>query len=194
MQRLLVLEPDPKNRTLAYASIWPDLFKSEKHSDYEKYKFVRRLYYINLTNDKDCYVKARDCPNGHCVVEAIRKHIGILRDSDDPQARLVALKFATHFRADIHLPLHVGYKPDRSGNDVSVGFFNRRTNLHRLWDSMILRHDGASGKKLKQYAIVPGETITTEQQENWSTGLDLAIWTSESCIFFRAMLPSALGP
>ena len=95
VQRLLVLEPDPKNRTLAYASIWPDLFKSEKHSDYEKYKFVRRLYYINLTKDKDCYVKARDCPNGHCVVEAIRKHIGILRDSDDPQARLVALKFAT---------------------------------------------------------------------------------------------------
>ncbi len=54
----------PQNRTLLYASIWPDLVKHPKHREHEKYKSARRLHYVNLPKGKDRYLKARDCPDG----------------------------------------------------------------------------------------------------------------------------------
>ena len=87
---------------------------------------------------------------------------------------------------DIHQPLHVGYKRDRGGNDVSVRFFNQKTNLHRVWDSMILRRDGVLRNNVKQYARSLGEAITTEQREAWSSDSDPTIWTSESRTFLSS--------
>ena len=33
------------------------------------------------------------------------------------------------------MPMHVGDNHDRGGNDTQVRFFDRGTNMHRLWDS-----------------------------------------------------------
>ena len=180
VQRLLNLEPDPKDRTLAYASLWPDLIKSSKHPEHKKYRFARRLHYVNLPKGKDCYVKARDCPDGNCVVEAIKKYTAILKDSEDHQARLVALKFLVHFVGDIHQPLHVGYAHDRGGNDVSVEFFNQKTNLHRVWDTMILRQDKASAKRLKAYAVRLAHGVSKEEYQKWLKISEPEGWTTEA--------------
>jgi len=41
---------------------------------------------------------------------------------------------------DIHQPLHVGYAHDKGGNDIKVEFFLNRTDLHTVWDSLLIRH------------------------------------------------------
>ncbi len=180
VQQLLDLEPEPKNRTLAHASLWPDLIKSSKHLQHDKYRFARPLHYVNVPTGKDPYDRDRDCPDGQCVVEAIRRYTTQMREATDPKERLVALKFVAHFVADIHQPLHVGYKFDRGGNDVAVEFFDQKTNLHRVWDTMILRRAGATGKRLSRYAAKLAAGIMEEDCAAWCAVTDPAMWTNEA--------------
>ena len=43
-----------------------------------------------------------------------------------------------HFIGDLHQPLHVGRVSDKGGNDFQVNWFNRGTNMHRVWDSQMI--------------------------------------------------------
>jgi hypothetical protein len=51
-----------------------------------------------------------------------------------------ALKFLIHFVGDLHQPLHVGWASDKGGNDVSLYWFEQKTNFHRLWDQHLVDH------------------------------------------------------
>ena len=62
-----------------------------------------------------------------------------VRDMLPSAERTEALKFLIHFVGDIHQPLHVSHARDRGGNDIKVEFFHDRTNLHRMWDSGLIR-------------------------------------------------------
>ena len=180
LQELLDLEPEPKHRNLRYASLWPDLIKNHNHPDHEAYKYARSYHYVNYPKGEDTYVGERDCRDGACVIEAIRSYENVLRYSPDPKQRLIALKFLVHFVTDVHQPLHVGYKHDRGGNDVSVRFFNQKTNLHRVWDTLMLRRDGASGKKLTAYGQKLGSDISKEEGRRWIAATDPAVWADEA--------------
>jgi hypothetical protein len=57
----------------------------------------------------------------------------------DDKARLKALKYLVHLVADIHQPLHAGYRDDRGGNQFQLRAFMRGSNLHAVWDSGLLR-------------------------------------------------------
>jgi hypothetical protein len=68
-----------------------------------------------------------------CVVSAIDQSLRLLKNmSKDRAVRDEALRWAVHFVADLHQPLHV-VGEDRGGNDVRLVFRGRQTNLHRLW-------------------------------------------------------------
>ncbi|KDQ59977.1 hypothetical protein JAAARDRAFT_67657 [Jaapia argillacea MUCL 33604] len=56
--------------------------------------------------------------------------------SNDARAE-EALKFLVHFIGDMHMPLHLTGR-DRGGNGAKVSFDGRVTNLHSLWDSLLL--------------------------------------------------------
>jgi hypothetical protein len=43
-----------------------------------------------------------------------------------------------HFVADIHQPLHCANNNDRGGDDVSLMWKKRNTNLHEIWDHYLL--------------------------------------------------------
>ncbi|KAG6899885.1 hypothetical protein C0995_004783 [Termitomyces sp. Mi166 len=48
-----------------------------------------------------------------------------------------ALKFLVHFMGDMHMPLHLTGR-DRGGNSNKVKFGARTTNLHSVWDSLLI--------------------------------------------------------
>ncbi|KAF5337655.1 hypothetical protein D9758_012999 [Tetrapyrgos nigripes] len=48
-----------------------------------------------------------------------------------------ALRFLVHFIGDLHMPLHLTGR-DRGGNSVKVLFDGRQTNLHSLWDGLLI--------------------------------------------------------
>ena len=97
------------------------------------------LHFVNIPNDQLTFDPARDCKEDQCVVAAIEKYTGILRDKSQPKdKRREALTFVVHFVGDVHQPLHAGGAHDRGGNDVKVRYLGVETNLHSVWDSMVI--------------------------------------------------------
>ena len=88
--------------------------------------------------------------------------------------------------ADLHQPLHVAYKDNKFGSEVSVVFLGKPTNLQQVWDSEILAKHSVSwrelGRKLRN-------EVTKTQRDSWreSTPLD---WAKESLKISRT---NALG-
>ncbi|KAI3642177.1 hypothetical protein MP228_011732 [Amoeboaphelidium protococcarum] len=123
-------------------STWADQIKRSA-----KYRFTSQLHYVNpLDNEpqKCSYNYARDCPIkfegdrfGTCIVGALKNYTQRLLTSDDISVQIEALKFIVHFVGDIHQPLHASGR-QRGGNDYSVRFFNAKSNLHAVWDGLLL--------------------------------------------------------
>ena len=127
INRLLALEP---GQTLASISTWADEHRNPQTAPW---------HYVNLPRGTCTYEAARDCPDGKCVVEAINRQADVLTSNAADQARLTALKYLVHLVADIHQPLHAGYKDDRGGNTYQLQAFMRGTNLHAFWDTGLIK-------------------------------------------------------
>ena len=131
--RLLHSEADP---TLAGVANWADDLRDHPPADDPGIgKRTSHWHYVNLP-DEDCgYVPPKHCPDGDCVIEAIRRQRDVLADKGQPDAaRARALKFLVHFVGDVHQPLHATTR-DRGGNLFQLQVGGRGTNLHSLWDS-----------------------------------------------------------
>lgn len=63
----------------------------------------------------------------------------MLRSKAPDERRLAALKYLVHMVADVHQPLHAGYRDDKGGNTYQVQAFGRGSNLHALWDSGLIK-------------------------------------------------------
>lgn len=131
VRRLLDGEADP---TLTGIANWADEVR-----DREAYRWSAPLHYVNFPRDSCRYDAARDCRDGRCVVAAIERYARELHDRRlGDERRRAALKWLVHFVADVHQPLHAGYADDKGGNTFQVFYAGRGSNLHALWDSLIL--------------------------------------------------------
>lgn len=136
-QKLLKGEAEP---TLAGIANWADELRN---TDAALGKKTAHWHYVNIAEEGCRYESNRDCRNGDCVVEAIRRQSAILADRKRSKAdRLQALKFVVHFVGDVHQPLHAAFAHDKGGNTVQVNLDGRGTNMHALWDSGLLRTAG----------------------------------------------------
>ncbi len=136
VDRLLALEP---GATFVSISTWADEHKS---------RTTAKWHYVNFARDEDCrYVPERNCSGASCVVGAIERQVAVLSSDAPDEERLKALKYVVHFVADAHQPLHGGYGDDRGGNTYQVQAFGRGTNLHAVWDTLLIEQwpggDGA---------------------------------------------------
>jgi len=101
-------------------------------------------HYCNLPRDANSFVMGY-CPS-FCVVKSIQNYTKILggeesnpfqcdyTEGDEP----CSLEFLVHYVGDVHQPLHVGYGYDEGGNKVEVEFYSERSNLHHVWDDLII--------------------------------------------------------
>jgi S1/P1 Nuclease len=84
---------------------------------------------------------AGDDPTKGYIVPKVRELRATLKDrSKSVEERRFALRFLVHLVEDLHMPLHVGENHDKGGNDLQVRWFDRGSNLHRVWDSGIIDH------------------------------------------------------
>jgi hypothetical protein len=127
VQRLLALEP---GETLESLSTWADEHRNPATGPW---------HYVNFPRGNCQYDPERDCPDGKCVVAAIERERAIWASNANDKTRLRALKYLVHLVADIHQPLHAGYRDDRGGNQFQLRAFMRGSNLHAVWDSGLLQ-------------------------------------------------------
>lgn len=131
-----LLEP---GETMAAASTWADEHRRE-------IKESGPWHYVDVPLEEDRYDDrfSGDVPEKGYIVPKIREFRAVLRDRSRPlPERRLALRFLIHFIEDLHMPMHVGDDHDRGGNDTQVQFFDKGTNMHRLWDGdMLARAEG----------------------------------------------------
>jgi hypothetical protein len=155
--------------SLADASMWADENK-------RRIKGSAPWHYVNVPITEDRY-DARFCPAGGCVVSKIGEFRAILADKSEPRAeRQQALRFIVHLVGDLHMPLHVGDNGDRGGNDTQVRFFKTGTNMHALWDRLLIENRSKDEAKWLAELVDLG---TGEERAEWSKGA-VEDWATES--------------
>jgi hypothetical protein len=122
------------NGNMSNAANWADEVRTLPY-----FKWSAPLHFINTPDWKCDYIKERDCwdsseGKNFCVDEAIQNYTNRLKKYNDVDS----LKFLIHFVGDIHQPLHCGFIGDRGGNDILGHFYDKKTNLHSVWDSGII--------------------------------------------------------
>lgn len=118
------------------------------------------------------------------VVEAILQGEQDFLSSNNQTDQVNDLKFLVHFIGDVHQPLHAGRPEDLGGNQIPIKWNGLRTNLHAVWDSVMIEdghHDIFAGNAkteevpyaqflLKKYG---GESV------DQSTVNDVNAWVAE---------------
>lgn len=154
---------------LASASFWADENK-------RRIRGSAPWHYVNVPLDQPRY-DARFCPAEGCVVSKITEFRAVLKDKSKPRAeRQQALRFLVHLVGDLHQPLHVGDNGDRGGNSTQVQFFKRGSNMHAVWDTLLIENAG------KDEVIWLAELVELDSDENraaWSQGT-VEDWATES--------------
>ncbi|MSR28394.1 MAG: endonuclease [Phycisphaerales bacterium] len=172
------------NDDLAKAGLWADQIRGDS-----KYDWAKPYHYINLPRTAEMIDLSRDCPTGECVVAAIPKFLAKAADPSLPiDERREALKFAVHFIGDLHQPLHAGYKDDLGGNRIQIVAFGgteaeTKTNLHALWDSVLIRH-----RSRGEWRTLAGEIAASAPPDlvaSWQSNLDSVDWANESAAITR---------
>lgn len=143
-RRLLALTHDSE---LADVADWADDLRDDPRRR-ALWRSTARMHFVNFANADCRYVAQLDCPDGRCVVGAIERYARVLADRARPDAqRAEALRFLVHFVADVHQPLHAGYRRDGGGNGRQLRLQGRGTNLHALWDTPVLQARGESWRR-----------------------------------------------
>lgn len=168
VQKLLALRGA---RHLDDVANWADDLRD---TDPELFRRTKRLHFVNFHSRACIYDPPRDCRNGECAVAAIDKYSTILANRTNPAAeRAEALAFVVHFVGDIHQPLHADYRHDAGGNDFQVRWRGRGTNLHHVWDSLMLDSTHLSAAQFTEKLAA--------QPAHIATGGTPAQWAEESC-------------
>jgi hypothetical protein len=119
---------------LAYWANWADFIKSDTT---EKWKGTGPWHYVDLPAGLDesefaDKLKSINEKNLYTQIPAMEKILRSKRTSLTEKQE--ALHFLIHLVGDMEQPLHVGHSEDLGGNRIEEYWFNRRTNLHTIWD------------------------------------------------------------
>lgn len=133
-------------------------------------------HYVNVPIGAERYDPKLEGRDGS-VVTKIKQYRKVLADPTARRTdRQVALLFFIHFVEDVHQPMHVGDNNDRGGNLTQVRFFGEGTNLHRVWDSDLIRRIGGNDRVWVD-RVTP--LITPDRVKAWSSG-SVDDWANES--------------
>lgn len=121
-----------RGQGLASVSNWADSIKADP-----KWAHSKPWHFVDIPDGED-YTTIEHSHEGD-IVEAISEMVKVLKwPKAKPIEKENALKFIVHFVGDIHQPLHVGRPQDRGGNSLSIIFEGKNSNLHAMWDSLMI--------------------------------------------------------
>jgi nuclease S1 len=167
-----LLEP---GESLADASLWADEHRRELPK-------TAPWHYVDVPLDEPKYDAKYSGPAIGCVVDKINEFRLVINDkSKTVEERRFALRFLVHCVEDMHMPMHVGDNKDKGGNRTQIRFFDRGSNMHALWDTlMIERKSTSEGAWLADL----GQLDTPEARQEAMKGT-VEDWATESLLAAR---------
>lgn len=169
-------------RSLAMVSTWMDEVRSDR-----SYNRMRDWHWVTIP-EGSTYALAEKNPKGDAV-EAIDRTVRALKGGGlSPEQEAEHLKVLAHLIGDLHQPLHVGRGDDKGGNDFQVRWFNKGSNLHRVWDSGMIDQSQLSYTELAQALRRPAR----QEVQAWTQGT-AADWAQENLAFRALIYPEEQG-
>lgn len=156
------------NEKLAYWSNWADFIKSDTTHQWED---ASHWHYVDLPGninrqDFKKQLLALKGENLYTQIIALSKSV---RDKNASlQSRKDALAFIIHLMGDLHQPMHVGRDEDQGGNKITVYWFEKKTNLHAVWDTQLVDFQQYS---YTEYASMLNDRYDAQFAKVSSTGL-----------------------
>lgn len=123
---------------LAYWANWPDFIKSDTTHVWES---TSKWHYVDLPGNigQETFNQDLEKLHGENLFTQIQAMTVQLKDQSlSVEKRKNALVFLVHLIGDLHQPLHVGRDEDQGGNKIVEYWFEKKTNLHSLWDSGLI--------------------------------------------------------
>lgn len=161
-----------EGQSLALVSTFGDDIKSDK-----RYNEFYSWHYVNMPFGVK-YEDAEKNPSGDLVTGIEKCKEVILDENTSKEDKAFYLKMLVHLIGDLHQPMHIGRKEDKGGNDIQVQWFNRGTNLHRIWDSDMINHFDMTYTELAKNS----DEISKEQVKFLQKGT-IVDWANETQIF-----------
>ncbi len=157
-----------KGESMADVSTW---------ADENKNRITAPWHFLNLplglTHEQ--FVQALSTSDNN-VYTAILKTEASLKDKTlSFDEKNEALKYLIHLVGDAHQPMHISRKEDKGGNTIQVRFDNKGTNLHSLWDSKLIDHEGFSQEDI----AIKYDNATSDQVKKWQSDSPME-WLWES--------------
>lgn len=185
------LLPESAQGDLASVCSWPDEIKH-----HWQWRWTSPLHYVDTPDYRCNYQYCRDCHDTHkhqdrCVTGAIFNYTMQLMSASENSRRIVhynlteALMFLSHYIGDVHQPLHVGFLGDEGGNTIIVRWYRRKTNLHHVWDNMIIE------SALKTYYNKSLPLMIQALQSNLTHGWSNDVPSWESCQLNQTACPNS---
>lgn len=152
------------NESLADVSSWADEVRGQ-----EAYKKTGSWHFLNLPLGLSYpeFQKAVTAMTEDNVYSALLKVESTLKDPNaTKESKAEALKFVVHFVGDLHQPMHISRAEDKGGNTIQLNYEDKGTNLHSLWDTKLLEHQGLTYEQLAtKYDNVPAKQIKQWQSD-----------------------------
>jgi len=156
------------------ACSWPDEIRA-----LPEYKHTAMWHYVNIQR-ADNTVSMAHCPAQGCVLSAILNEEKKLAPFQPSRSQLEALLFVSHFIGDLHQPLHAGYADDLGGNKTALYVDGQPSNLHGVWDYVILEQAGYQDSSKQQQLF---QAIANKQQQ-WLS-VNVLDWANESVMLVK---------
>jgi hypothetical protein len=154
--------------SLADISSWAD--EQKEVSGHESWD------YVNVPVSESRY-DSRYCRPEGCVVGKIHDFRKILEDpAAGNKVKAEALRYFVHLVADLHQPLHVWDTGSRGGNRITVRFYDEDSNLHQVWDSLVITH---YSRYVRVWLWELNGKASQQMKAEWSKGTP-EDWATES--------------
>ena len=127
-----------KSELLEEVANWPDFMRSAPN-----YSHTFPWHYINVPEKKSKNRKSKKPKEN--ILTAIAKFKKQLKSpSSTLKQKRDATAWLAHLVGDLHQPLHSGKASDKGGNKVRLTWFGKRTNLHVIWDTLLIEMQNLS--------------------------------------------------
>ena len=131
-------------------------------------KSFKNYHFVSVP-DRNCsgVDLVRDCGDEGCILSGIPRFAKEVADTTlSLSQRSLALKYLIHLVADLHQPMHIGFKSDHGGVGVTVHLPGHRHkhHLHQIWDRLMRTSNGLENLDTKAHADLLLKRIQTSRR------------------------------
>ncbi len=158
------------HETLPMVANWMDEIRAD-----QKYNHTAPCHYLTVEDGKE-YDPSIQEKGGNAYEQTLKIIASLKNGSLSQEEELEYLKMLVHLVGDLHQPLHVGRGDDRGGNDVEVYYFNKKTNLHSVWDTKMIEGQNLSFTEMAQHLNARADKHTVKKLQS----ADLSEWLKQA--------------